>query len=154
MDIGRRRPAHFPPIERHNTPVILLVTVCSKNRKPIFAEPDVFPLLTAAWHDATSWRVGRFVVMPNHIHLFCAPAQSPPSNISHWIRFWKSSISRKWPRPDEQPIWHAGYWDRQIRRGEHYGDRWEYVRQNPVRAGFVQVPDEWPWQGELNELRW
>jgi hypothetical protein len=28
------------------------------------------------------------------------------------------------------------------------------VRRNPVRAGLVQSPDAWPFQGELHALRW
>lgn len=48
----------------------------------------------------------------------------------------------------------ADFWDRQLRHGEHYGERWEYVRQNPVRAGFVKNADDWTWQGEMHELRW
>src|SRR5437870_3795556 len=32
---GRKRPVHLPVNERHNTPVILYVTVCTKNRKRI-----------------------------------------------------------------------------------------------------------------------
>jgi len=28
------------------------------------------------------------------------------------------------------------------------------VRQNPLRAGLVQEPDEWLWKGEVNVLQW
>ena len=38
--------------------------------------------------------------------------------------------------------------------GEHYGDRWEYVRQNPVRAGLAVNVEDWPFQGEIEVLRW
>jgi hypothetical protein len=40
------------------------------------------------------------------------------------------------------------------KRSENYHEKWEYVRQNPVRKGFVPSPDDWPYQGILNELRW
>jgi putative transposase len=51
-------------------------------------------------------------------------------------------------------IWQRGHWDRQMRGREHYDDRWEYVRQNPVRAGLLRSPDQWPWQGEIRRLSW
>jgi putative transposase len=35
----------------------------------------------------------------------------------------------------------------------HYDKKWEYVRQNPVRAGLVAEPDDWPHRGELQTLR-
>lgn len=50
--------------------------------------------------------------------------------------------------------WQTDCWDTQMRSGEHYREKWEYVRHNPVRAGFVQRPEDWPWQGEPSVLRW
>jgi hypothetical protein len=41
-----------------------------------------------------------------------------------------------------------------LRSGESYDDKWEYVRSNSVRHGYVADANEWPYQGELNELRW
>ncbi len=32
--------------------------------------------------------------------------------------------------------------------------KWEYIRHNPVRAGLVNDPDDWPYQGEMHVLRW
>ena len=151
---GRRHPVHFPTVERHNTAEILLVTVCAKNRKPILGNQEVFDLLQRVWREAESWRVGRFVLMPDHLHLFCSPAEMPARSVKPWVRFWKAAASRRWPRPKDQPVWQVDFWDRQLRRGEHYGERWDYVRQNPVRAGLVKNADDWPWQGEINALRW
>jgi putative transposase len=36
-----------------------------------------------------------------------------------------------------------------LRNDESYSQKWEYVRENPVRAGLVVRADEWPYQGEL-----
>ena len=44
------------------------------------------------------------------------------------------------------------FFDHLIRHGESYAQKWEYVRQNPVRAGLVHLADEWPWQGEIVRL--
>jgi len=50
--------------------------------------------------------------------------------------------------------WQSDCWDTQIRSGTHYHEKWEYVRLNPVRKELVEESDDWPWQGELNVLRW
>jgi putative transposase len=71
-----------------------------------------------------------------------------------WVRYWKSLASKKWPRPDEQPIWQRDFWDTQLRRSENYNSKWQYVLDNPVRAGLVKQPDDWPFQGDLNSLPW
>ena len=153
-EAGRRHPVHFPTVERHNTADILLVTVCTKNRKPILANQAVFDLLQRVWREAESWQVGRFVLMPDHLHVFCSPAEMPARSVKQWVKFWKAAASRQWPCAKDQPVWQVDFWDRQLRKGEHYGERWEYVRQNPVRAGLVKNADDWPWQGVINELRW
>ena len=50
--------------------------------------------------------------------------------------------------------WQTDCWDTQLRSAEHYHERWEYVRLNPVRKELVNRVEDWPWQGELDVLRW
>jgi REP element-mobilizing transposase RayT len=155
MFANRQRPAHFPPSERHNVPIIIFVTVCTQSRRPILAKHDSARLLRFAWTRARRWKVGRYVIMPDHIHLFCSPATFPAEeSLAVWVRYWKNIAARQWPRREEHPLWQRGFWDRQLRHHTHYGERWDYVRANPVRNGLVHYPDEWPFQGEMNELRW
>ena len=71
-----------------------------------------------------------------------------------WMEYWRSAVTRKWPADGDKPLWQRDYWDRQLRRGDSYSEKWEYVRLNPLRKGWVSAPDEWPYQGELNILMW
>ncbi len=154
MEPGRKHPVHVAPVARHNEPIILFLTVCTKDRTEILACPEVADLLRHAWDEATSWLVGHYLIMPDHLHLFCAPAALPERPVGQWVRYWKTLASRRWPRPLEHPIWQLDFWDTQLRSVRHYGEKWTYVRENPVRAGLVRTSDEWPWQGECHELRW
>ena len=70
------------------------------------------------------------------------------------MQFWKSIVSRRWPWPDQQPIWQASFWDTQLRRQDSYEAKWRYVVENPVRRGFVHCAEDWPYAGELNPLPW
>jgi len=74
--------------------------------------------------------------------------------IVDWVSFWKSAAARNWPHHDQLPLWQRHSWDTQLRRGENYDDKWEYVLQNPVRTGLVTRSQDWPYQGELNVLKW
>src|SRR5207248_3338486 len=74
---NRKIPAHQPVRERFNEPIIVFLTVCSKDRKPVFTGADSVAVIIDAWQQARSWSVGRYVVMPDHVHLFCAPAVFP-----------------------------------------------------------------------------
>jgi len=153
-EIGRRFPAHPPPVERYKEPIIVYLTVCSKGRKRIFAFADSAAAIVNAWQNANSWLVGRYVIMPDHIHLFCAPNTFPIRPLKQWVRYWKARASQRWPRLKEHPIWQQECCDTQLRRHENYDAKWEYVINNPVRAALVKEPDDWPFQGELNILRW
>jgi REP element-mobilizing transposase RayT len=45
--------------------------------------------------------------------------------------------------------WQDGYHDHKFRTPESESRKWEYVCLNPVRAGFVKRPEEWPFGGEI-----
>ncbi len=45
--------------------------------------------------------------------------------------------------------WQDGYHDHKFRTPESESRKWEYVCLNPVRAGLVQRPEEWPFGGEI-----
>jgi putative transposase len=151
---SRKKPAQMPVVETGNQAVIVFLTVCTKERKPILAKPDIHELLVDSWQKAIQWSVGRYVIMPDHVHLFCSPAIYPTEPVYAWIKFWKTLASRRWPRADEQPVWQQAGWDTQLRRGDCYSDKWEYVRNNPVREQLITSAEDWPFQGEINPLSW
>ncbi len=153
-EIGRRHPAHWPAHEGYNAPVMVFLTVCTSGRKPVLANPEAHEVLRSAWGMGGTWTVGRYVIMPEHVHLFCAPAEFPPRPLREWVRFWKSHAARHWPRREDAPLWQRDFWDTQLRRSENYSEKWEYVSANPVRAGLVENPQDWPYQGTMNLLMW
>lgn len=146
----RKHPAHGVFINP-DLPTIVFVTVCTKNRCPWLVSPNVHELLRSVWRDAASWRVGRYVIMPDHLHFFAAPVQAE-IGLDRWIRYWKSQFSRRHGQPIHR--WQTDHWDTRLRRGESYSEKWAYVRENPVRHGLVKRAEEWPYQGELFVLPW
>jgi putative transposase len=148
----RKRPAHLPNIERHNQPIILFVTVCTSDRREILTSERVHSSLVRLWAQARQYHIGRYILMPEHLHLFCSPASREAENVKGWVAYWKrlASIELK----ELSPLWQRECWDTQLRDVGHYGDKWEYVVRNPVRKGLVSRSEDWPYQGCLNELRW
>ena len=203
-----------------NRAIMLYVTVVTGKRNAMLADKAVQDCIVAAWKAAADWLVGRYVIMPDHIHFFCAPATYPPPDFHRWMKQWKAQVSRSFPiglragrahgrvalvatgtptdtshgrvalvatgngadtshgrvalvatgngvdaaatsaalpnvplsRPP--PLFQRDCWDRQLRTGESYAQKWEYVRNNPVRKGLVAHADEWPYQGQVNVLEW
>jgi len=150
----RKSLPHFPALERPNQTVIHFVTVCTKNRQALLASESIHQNLRSAWKAADSFMVGRYVIMPDHLHLFCAPLQPLSGYLKDWVRYWKSLITRQSPNIRKNQFWQKDFWDTQLQRGESYTGKWEYVRFNPVRQKLAQNPEDWPYQGELHSLPW
>jgi putative transposase len=150
----RKSLPHFPGIERHNQAIIHFVTVCTKNRQTLLASDLAHRILLEAWSNADSFLVGRYVLMPDHIHLFCAPARPLPGYLEAWVKYWKSLVTQRLPIATKGQFWQRDFWDTQLRQSESYAAQWDYVWLNPVRHGLVKNPDDWPYQGEVHQLEW
>ena len=77
-------------------PPIFFVTTCAENRRAILAEPRVAEILIREWRAAEmrhGWLVGRYVVMPDHVHFFCGSKQESKS-LSDFVGNWKRWRSR------------------------------------------------------------
>jgi REP-associated tyrosine transposase len=84
--------------------------------------------------------VGQYVPMPDHVHLFVRGDMK--FDLGVWIRGLKRAVSR------ERDFWQPGFFDHILRSDESYSEKWNYIRENPVRAGLVAA-DGWPFQGEI-----
>jgi putative transposase len=55
---------------------VFFITTCTYQRAPILANEMVANILIEEWKNALDrhgWMVGRYVIMPDHVHFFCAP---------------------------------------------------------------------------------
>jgi REP element-mobilizing transposase RayT len=136
---------------------LFFLTVCVRERLGVLANPTIAGILVDAWRDSGSdhgWLVGRFVVMPDHVHFFAAPADRSPKGLSAYLRYWKRSTAHEIRRSLPTFAWQREFFDHLLRSAESYGEKWEYVRENPVRAGLVADASQWPFQGEIAPLAW
>jgi len=137
---------------------IYFITTCVADRRALLANAAAATILIEEWRTALSrhqWAVGRYVIMPDHVHFFCRP-QPQAVRLSSFMRAWKSwsakSVLRALGRP--APLWQPEFFDHVLRSEPSYLEKWEYVRQNPVRAGLTREVGEWPWQGFIHDLDW
>ena len=146
----RKRPVHGV----HPTPdgpTIVFITACSKNRVSWMATPEVHVAMRAAWLSARAWLVGRYVIMPDHVHFFAAPGDMDTS-IENWMGYWRRLVAQA--LGNSPGAWQDSQWDTRIRSANAYEEKWDYIRMNPVRKGLAQTPDTWAYAGELHPLPW
>lgn len=150
-------------------PPIYFLTACTEKRRKFLARESAVEVLVDEWRAAQErhgWVVGRYVVMPDHVHFFCTPDRDGRS-LSDFVGAWKRWTSRRINKlvgPGtaspattagrcSSPFWQAEFFDHLIRSDESYDQKWDYVRNNPVRAGLVKSADDWRFAGELTIFR-
>ena len=150
---------------------VFFITFCTRNRKRIDPLNSANNALVKYGKEALekfNVAVGRYVIMPDHVHFFVRGDAS--FVLSRWVGGLKHAISvavsedaqtrlpvkGRHSQPTRLPLqgkesslWQPGFFDHVLRSNESYARKWEYVRDNPVRAGLVTSWQEWPHQGEI-----
>ena len=91
-----------------------------------------------------------FIVMPDHVHIVLTPLLDQAGHlngIADILHGLKGVSGRKINQALDRkgPVWQHESHDHQIRNDEALRAKCEYIAQNPVRAGLVKTPDEYPW---------
>jgi putative transposase len=140
---------------------IYFITMCTKDRRAVLARDEVASILVDEWnaaHKRHGWVVGRYVIMPDHVHFFCRP-ELGAAKLSEFIGAWKSWTSRRvralgGPRSATAAtaLWQREFFDHVLRSNESYSEKWNYIFDNPVRAGLVSTVQNWKYAGEIETL--
>ena len=131
---------------------VYFVTFCTAQRKPILSNDAVHMAfrLYAEKAEPRGIAIGRYVIMPDHIHCFVRMA--PKHTLGTTVRMMKRALSKGFE--ESTPHWQPGFFDHLLRHSESYSEKWDYVYQNPVRAGLVERAEDWEFQGEIVSIRY
>ena len=133
---------------------IYFVTACTRKRRQLLANDAVhksFVEFGEAGPNHGAW-IGDYVLMPDHLHLFVS-ADDTRLTLAMWGKSLKNSLSKTLRRSGfDAPHWEKTFFDHVLRSGESYSAKWEYVRNNPVRARLVKDPEDWPDAGRIFDL--
>jgi putative transposase len=137
--------------------MIYLISVCTDDRKRILANNEVHDILAAELRTQSGklgWIVGRYVVMPDHVHFLCAPVtEAAESKLSEFVGRWKGVCAMRYRKlGHEDRLWQKEFSDYLLRSTESLEDKWNYLRLNPVRRELCEKPEEWPFQGEIERF--
>ena len=179
------RPARLKRLDRlFSKYPVYFVTVCTEGRKPILANAKIHERFEEYGRAGLERGVfvGKYVLMPDHLHLFVAFGAEFESSIiqrrqerrlhvdakgdavaavcdrrllllSEWMKSLKNSLSKTFREMNfPTPHWQKGFFDHVLRSNESYSQKWRYVAENPIRKGLVARMDDWPYQGEIYPL--
>ena len=131
---------------------LYFVTFCTHRRRPFLARDEVhaaFVLFAERAGRDFNIGVGRYVIMPDHVHLFVRGGED--FRLGRWVGLLKQALAKAsnfLPGAKTQ-LWQEGFFDHVLRSDESYSQKWNYVRENPTRAGLIKSAEEWPYQGEI-----
>jgi putative transposase len=150
FEVGRKNPAAGVHIHLGQRTVVLL-TVTTEDRSRWLANQIAQKFLHETWRDATAWLVSDYLLMPDHLHVFCAPRDFS-FTIEQWITFWKRDFRRRHQR--ENWRFQSRGWHHRLREDEDYSAKWLYVQENPVRKGLAKEIKDWPYKGRVHDFVW
>jgi REP element-mobilizing transposase RayT len=100
-----------------------------------------------------TYKLLEWCVMPNHVHVLVKLL--PDHSLSNIVQKWKGSSSVEINRLLKRTgsLWAEDYYDRFIRDEDHYYKCLGYIRQNPVKAGLCEKPEDWKFSSAWNGTR-
>ena len=101
---------------------------------------------TLKYFHGSRYQLMAWCIMPNHVHVLIRMGDVSLSRIIH---SWKSYTAREANKILNRcgPFWAIDYFDRFIRGERHFNYVIRYILNNPVKAGLVKDPGDWPWSG-------
>jgi REP element-mobilizing transposase RayT len=90
------------------------------------------------------FQIHAYVVMANHVHVLLEPT-APVSQITRIVKGKTAREANKILGRTGNRFWQDESFDRWIRNTSEWNRVRSYIEQNPVTAGLVRSPSEWPW---------
>ncbi|RMD66568.1 transposase [Candidatus Parcubacteria bacterium] len=116
--------------------------------------PEVANMVAGAirFLDSKKYELLAYCIMPNHVHLVITPLPVDESKEQYHplpdiIKSLKGFTARRANAilGRRGTFWQEEYYDHVVRNQEALERILQYVLYNPVKAGLVEKPEDWPW---------
>jgi valyl-tRNA synthetase len=97
------------------------------------------------------------LVMPDHVHMLIQPLEKGDGTryqlgeLMHSIKSFSAHAINKL-RGATGAVWQDEWYDRIMRDGGEFEEKWNYIWDNPYRAGIVKKPDMYPFWSSPSEV--
>jgi putative transposase len=125
------------------------LTFCAQNRRSVFVDADVVTdlleqilIAAGAWH----FEIFAYCFMPDHLHLLVT-GTSDSADLIAFAHDVKQRVAYRYLRNHDGRLWQKGFYDHIVRDREAFLTIAKYILENPVRAGIVAAPRDYPFSG-------
>jgi putative transposase len=133
------------------------LTFCVAGRRQVFTNAVLAAKLVGQFLRVArfySFELLAYCVMPDHALL--ARGLAGNADLCRFVRSVQRHSGQAYAHKTHRPLWQPGYFERVLRRDEDVITATRYIIWNPVRAGLVDSPRNYPHLGSdvwsLDEL--
>jgi len=122
--------------------------LCTEKKQELFGPQDNARIVINELLKSTQdlrFRMLCYCLMPDHLHVVLSPGNSTYP-FSRWLNVFKgrtATILRK--KGGFKKVWQRSAFDHIVRADEDLRSIVEYVMNNPVRKGIVEIGDHYPY---------
>lgn len=150
-ELPRRKPNRLP-FEVYRSGGAFFLTASVQGRRRAFSSSEVVACCLSALRESADKQgieIGEYCFMPDHVHLLVVAPDG--ADVSAFMQRFKqtSGFACSGLLGSDGPFWQRSYYDHVLRRDEDLESVRRYIRENPVRAGLVDVPEDYPFSGSL-----
>ena len=137
--IGGKSLPHDPPLSIDPAKETFFMTIGAANRFRTPLLPHAAALLESAVVNKKrgNWFARISLFMPDHLHALLRFRSD--ASLRETICSWKRWTTKAFAR-----TWQTGFFDRRLRHEESAAEKARSILENPVRAGLVSRPADWP----------
>ena len=151
IDISRGASKDWPhaPVHRLDGAGVYMVTAATLHKTHAFESPEKLTLLEnklLGLAKKYGWQLEAWAVFSNHYH-FVGRSEVESGSLRAFLKHLHSDTARELNRLDGvqgRQVWH-NFWDTKLTFETSYLARLNYVHQNPVKHGLVQVANQYRW---------
>ena len=110
-------------------------------------QPDIAQIVVGSIHKGAElghYELGAYVIMANDVHLLIRPLVAP----DRLLKSLKGTTAREANRllgQTGEPFWQKESYDHCVRNRIEFEKIRTYIETNPVKAGLVRNPEDYPW---------
>ena len=136
-------------------------SVVTHRRRAFLTDPLARQCLRGAWRETQArypFELVAVCLMPDHLHTIWTLPEEDTDYDKRWS-FLKARFSWMYRREGgaegrrcasrlkrrERGFWQRRYWEHKIRDDDDLNRHLHYTHYNPVKHGFVEWPEQWPW---------